>query len=163
VTKQFAFQQSRGNGRAVHPHIGTVAAGAQIVDGACDQLFAGACLAMKKDGGIRRRNNGNMLQYFSEGWARADDIFKALLRADFWVEIKLTIFDPAHAGKTGCSEVSEVCESNGRAHSLLLMIAVCFLGIGCQAVRFCANGNSSTRPRCCGCTHFTAFRKRTGT
>jgi len=34
-------------------------------------------------------------------------------------------------------------------HDLLLMVAVCFLVAGCQAVRFCGTRNSSTRPRCC--------------
>jgi hypothetical protein len=104
---------------------------------------------VKQDGGIRRRNNGNMLQNFSQRWAFADDIFKAVVRADFWFEIKLIGFEPTHVGTIGCSEVSEVCESNGRAHSLLLMFSVCFLVPRCHAVRFCGTGNSSTRPRCC--------------
>src|SRR5208337_3743752 len=61
-----------------------------------------------------------------EGCALADDVFKAVLRADFWFEIELIGFEPAHVGKTGCSEVSEVCESNGRAHNLLLMVQFVF-------------------------------------
>src|SRR5271165_5709812 len=149
MPEQLAFEESRGDGRAVHAHIGTITAGAKVVNRACNQLFSRARFPMKQDGGIRRRNNGNMLQDSSEGCALSNNAFEAVLRADFRVEIKLIGFAPAHVGKTGCSEVSEVCESNGRAHSLLLMFAVCFLVPGCQAVRFCATGNSRTRPRCC--------------
>jgi hypothetical protein len=63
-----------------------------------------------------------MLQDFPKGGTLADNIFEAVFRADFRFEIELIVFDPAHVGKTACCEI---CESNGRAHSLLLMITVC--------------------------------------
>ena len=51
------------------------------------RLDPGPRLAMKQDRGIRRRNDGDLFQHFPQGWAFADDVFKAVLRADFWFEI----------------------------------------------------------------------------
>ena len=54
---------------------------------------------MKQYGGIGRRNNGHMFQYLPQRRTVADNIFKAVLRADFWFEIELIILDPAQRGK----------------------------------------------------------------
>jgi hypothetical protein len=54
---------------------------------------------MKQDSGVGGRNNGNMLQDFSEGWAFADDIFKAVLSAYLRFEIQLMRIQPTHNRK----------------------------------------------------------------
>src|SRR3974390_1792778 len=52
----------------------------------------------------------------------------------------MIVVNSAYVGESGCSEFSDVCESKGRAHSSLLMIAVCFSGCG-------MSGSSLLRPR----------------
>src|SRR4029453_2006054 len=76
---------------------------------------------MQQDRGIRWRNDCHLFQHFPEGWALAHDIFKAALRTDFWFEIKLIGFEPAHFGETGCCKAPDIFEINSCArHNLLL-------------------------------------------
>jgi len=84
VSEQFTLQQARGNGRAIHSHIGTFAPGAEVVDGPRNQLLPRACLSMKQDRGIGGCDDRHLVQHFLEGWAAADDIFETVLIADLW-------------------------------------------------------------------------------
>ncbi len=58
------------------------------MNGACNQLLAGSCLPVEQDGGIRGRYDRDLFQDFLQGWALADNAFEAVLRADFWFEMK---------------------------------------------------------------------------
>src|SRR5580704_3507432 len=101
---------------------------------------------MQQDSGIRRCNDCDLFQDCPESRAFPDNVFEAVLSADFWFQIKLLVFDLAHVRKTWSCEISEVCESNGRGHSLLRCLQL-VSGPECQAVLFCATANSSIRPR----------------
>ena len=83
MTKQFAFQQSRGNGRAVHANKGALAPRAEPVDRPRNQLLSRSCFSMKQDRGIGGGNNRHLVKHFLEGWAPADDILEAVVRANF--------------------------------------------------------------------------------
>jgi hypothetical protein len=56
VSEQLAFQELFGNCGAVDDHQRTVAAQAPLPDRACDDLLAGAALALHEDGEFRRRH-----------------------------------------------------------------------------------------------------------
>ena len=65
------------------------------MNGACDQFLPRSRLSMEQDGGIRRRNDGDLLQHLLDGWALADDAFEAALRAYFGSQIQLLVFQLA--------------------------------------------------------------------
>jgi hypothetical protein len=103
------------------------------VNGAGNQFLAGARLAVKQDGGVGRCNDRDLFQDFLQGCALADNAFEAVLRADFWFDMKLLISEPAHIDKALRCQVSEVCEIHSRApHSLLpnLLHLRCFAELG---------------------------------
>src|SRR5882724_6363308 len=55
VPEELAFEQSRGNGRAIQLHEGVRTPRAQVVNGACNELFARASLAGDEDGRLGGR------------------------------------------------------------------------------------------------------------
>src|SRR5215469_893386 len=63
MTEQFAFEQSRGNGGAVHPHIRLLTSRAEVMDGARNQFLSSAGLSVEQDRGIGGGNDGNLLQH----------------------------------------------------------------------------------------------------
>ena len=64
---------------------------AQIVDGARDQLLAGAGFAADQDGRIGGRDGFHLLQQRLERGAFADDLLEVVLGADFVFKIKLLL------------------------------------------------------------------------
>ena len=67
VTKKLTFQQIQRNGSAIQLYERTPASRAEVVNCARDQLLAGACLSLDKNGGI--------------GWRHAFDLFKDRLQS----------------------------------------------------------------------------------
>jgi hypothetical protein len=61
VAEKLRFEQGLGQGRAVDRHEGLGRAGRAMVDGARDQLFAGARLAHHQDGRRRRATRATSL------------------------------------------------------------------------------------------------------
>ena len=51
VAEEFAFEEGFGDGGAVDGDEGAIASWAALVDGACDDFFAGTALATNEDGG----------------------------------------------------------------------------------------------------------------
>ena len=97
MAKQFTFQQSQGNRGAVHTHIGAFAPRAKIVYRAGNQFLPGAGFPMKQDGRICGRDDCDLFQHFLQRGASADNAFEAVLRADFWFDMKPLLSEPAHA------------------------------------------------------------------
>jgi hypothetical protein len=61
VTEELALQQAGRDRGTVHLHEGALAASAEIVDGARDQLLAGAGLAEDQHGRIGRRHRAHLV------------------------------------------------------------------------------------------------------
>src|SRR5208283_4306836 len=80
VSKQFTFQQSRGNRSTVHSHQHTISPRAEIMNCACNHFFARSSLAVQKHRRVGRRNNGDLFQHFVQRFAFADDVLKAVFR-----------------------------------------------------------------------------------
>ncbi len=89
VAEQLAFEQAGGDGGAVELDEGALAAAAQVVNGAGDQLLAGAGFAQDQDRGIGGRHGGYLIQHFAETRIVADDLAEILLGADFIFQVEL--------------------------------------------------------------------------
>jgi len=89
VAEQFGFEQAAGNGGAIDFDEGPVAAGAEIVDGAGEELLAGAGFAEEKNGGSRGGGELDLREGALESGAFANDFFKVEFSADFFLEIEL--------------------------------------------------------------------------
>jgi hypothetical protein len=81
---------------------------------------------MKQDRGIGGGYDRHLVKHFLEGWAPADDILEAVLRASFCFQMQLLVFEIAH-WKTRSCEAPEVGESNSRAHSFLPHLTLALL------------------------------------
>jgi len=78
MAEQLALQQPRRDGSAIHRDEGVVPAGAALMEGAGDELFAGAGFALEKDGGVGGCHDLHLPQQFLEGRAFADDLFTTM-------------------------------------------------------------------------------------
>ena len=73
VAEQLALQQGLGDGGAVDGQERRLGPGAVLVDGARDQLLAGAALAGDQDGDVLGRDPADRLVDLEHGRAAADD------------------------------------------------------------------------------------------
>ena len=120
VPEHFAFEQSRGNGGAVHANEGAAAPATQVVNGICNQLLPRTRLAVKQNGCIRRRNDGDLFQHFLNGRALSDDAFEAVLSSSPIPGKAAGPRCPSFRESLLC-EPSRIRESNTRvAHIILL-------------------------------------------
>src|SRR5688500_4554386 len=87
MAEEFALEEAGRNGGAVQFDESAVAAVAQVVERAGDQLFARAGLAVDEDGGVRGRDGLNFLQDAAQGGALAHNLAEVVLRAHFFFEI----------------------------------------------------------------------------
>src|SRR6202000_98865 len=76
MSKEFTFQQAGGNGRAIEFHEGIAMARAEIVDGPCNQFFAGACFTADQHGGISLSNRFDFGQHAAQRCAVAYDLLE---------------------------------------------------------------------------------------
>ncbi len=76
VAKQLAFHKVGVQARHVDRQERAIAVGAVAVDGAGDQLLAGAALAGDEDGGVARGHQGDALEDRLHGRALPDDLFR---------------------------------------------------------------------------------------
>ena len=80
MSEEFAFEQGFGDCGAVDGDKGPFVSRAALVDGACDNFFAGAALSADQHGGIALRDAGDELLQLSNLAAFADE-------AAGWVEL----------------------------------------------------------------------------
>ena len=86
VAEQLVLEQALRDGGAVDHHERALVALRQVVDGARDQLLAGAALAVDRDGDVGRRHHGDALVEVLDPRGAADDDV-ALARAALVVAI----------------------------------------------------------------------------
>jgi hypothetical protein len=91
VAEQLALDQPCGDGRAVELDEGPVAAGAQLVEGAGDELLAGAGLAADEHGGVGGGDGFDLLQHPAQGGAPADDLVEVVFGADLFFQVDLLL------------------------------------------------------------------------
>jgi hypothetical protein len=89
VAKEFGFEQSSGNRSAIDFDEGAVAAGAEIVDGAGEELLTGAGFAQKKNRGCGGSGELDLREGAFEGGAFADNFLKIEFATDFLFEVEL--------------------------------------------------------------------------
>src|SRR5215470_18895856 len=89
VTEELALEESRGNRRAVQLHERVGLPGTEIVDGTCDQLFAGAGLAVDQDRGIRRGDGFHLSQHLPQCRALADDVRELPIASNLVLQVEL--------------------------------------------------------------------------
>src|SRR5882724_4148037 len=89
VPEELALEQSRGNGGTIQLHEGVRTPRAQVVNGACNELFARAGLAGDEDGRLGGRHGLHLVQHAAEGGAGPHDVLKGQLTADFLFQIEL--------------------------------------------------------------------------
>src|SRR5215472_4096989 len=102
VSEEFTFEQADRNGGAVELDEGLGGAWAELMNGACDQLFARAGLAGDEHGRLGRRDGLYLVQHLAEGGAVAHNVRKVQLTADFTFQIHLlaSITAPATFGRS---------------------------------------------------------------
>ena len=94
VAEQLAFQQAGRNGGAVELDKRPVAPRAQPVDGARQQLLAGARLSLDQHCGVGGGYRFDLLQYLAQAGALAHDVLEAILQADLFLEVFLLLVKP---------------------------------------------------------------------
>jgi hypothetical protein len=91
VAKEFTFQKPCGNGRAVQFHQCAFAPGAEIVDGARDQVFARARFAEDQNGYVRLRDRFHLLEDSSQLRGLTNDVFEAVSSLQLLFEVALLL------------------------------------------------------------------------
>jgi hypothetical protein len=94
VAEQLAFQETRGNGRAVELDEGSVPPGTQVVKGAGDQLLACARLATDEHGGVGRGDDLDLLQHPAQRRVLADDLPEVVVGADLLYQVEILLGQP---------------------------------------------------------------------
>ena len=89
VSEQFAFEQARGDGGAIHLDKSPLPPGAEVVNRSRDHLLAGACLTLDQHGRIRGCHCLHLSQDALQGGALSHDLFEVMLGADLFLEIEL--------------------------------------------------------------------------
>src|SRR5438552_1718372 len=80
MAKELALQQPRWHGGAVDLNKGAVAACTALMEGAGNELFAGAGLPLEQDGRVRGRHELDLPQHRGERGAGANDCFTRMPR-----------------------------------------------------------------------------------
>ena len=109
MPKQFALQQSRRNSRAVELDKGALIARAQAVNGARQQFFARARLALDQHRCVSRRHSLNLLKHLAQACAFANNVLKTVLKVDFFLQILLLLAQPV-------AQIGNLAEDDGIAH-----------------------------------------------
>ena len=91
MSEQLAFEQARWNRGAVQLHERALGPGAQIVNGAGDELFARSGFPVNQHCGIGRRDSLHLLQNLPKRGAAADNLIEIHLGADFLLEIEVLL------------------------------------------------------------------------
>ena len=94
MPEQLALDQAGGDGAAVHLHQRPVAARTAVVQGAGDQLLAGAGLAVDQDRSVARRHARHLVEQLAQPWIAADDLVDVVLAADFFLQIDVLRLKP---------------------------------------------------------------------
>ena len=94
VAEELALEQFARDRRAVDADQRPVAALAGLVDGARDQLLAGAGLAGDQHGGVGRRDQLDLAQRLLDRGAVADDAAVIALEADLLLQIGVLQLQP---------------------------------------------------------------------
>src|SRR5262249_51122685 len=83
VAEQLALEQALAQGAAVDPDVRAVGAGAELVDGAGDDLLARPGFAHEEDAGPARRQQAGEAVRLPHGRAAADDAREGAVRRGF--------------------------------------------------------------------------------
>src|SRR6202046_3327413 len=89
MSKQFALEQTGGDGGTVELNKGTFFAAAMIMNSAGDQLFSRAGLTEQEDRGIAGRDFLDQFQNPLQCWTVPMDLLKIDLAANLFFEIHL--------------------------------------------------------------------------
>jgi hypothetical protein len=87
VSEQLALDQGLGKRSAVDPDEGTCAARAAVMDGAREQLFAGAGLAEQEHGAVSRGDFLDLCQRLAKSGAIAENFVEAAQVASLVLEV----------------------------------------------------------------------------
>src|SRR5713226_5694504 len=88
VPEQFAFEKAGGNGRAVESDEGMIPARAQLVDSACDELFARSRFSEDQDRRVRCRDVLDLFQYALQPGALTDDFVELVFGLELVFQIR---------------------------------------------------------------------------
>src|SRR5262249_12294277 len=94
VAEQLALDQAGRQGGAVDLDEGAVLATARRVDGAGDQLLAGARLAGEQHRGVGRRYAAHGVEDGQQRRAAADDLVEVVDRLDLFLKILVLLLQP---------------------------------------------------------------------
>jgi len=94
VPEELALHQTRRDCAAVDLDQGAATPSAARVDGARDQLLAGARLAGDQHGGVGRRHALDVAQDLQQGRARADHLDDVVLGPDLLLQIDVLALEP---------------------------------------------------------------------
>src|SRR5215475_1268552 len=88
VAEHLTFQESGRNCRAVHLHQRVIAAAAEIMKCARDQLLSGSRLAKNQNGRVGGSDGLYILKRPLERRARTNDLFEVVFSANLFLMIK---------------------------------------------------------------------------
>jgi hypothetical protein len=97
VPKEFAFQQAAWNSGTVELHHGSLAAAAQLMDGARDELFSGPGFTQQEDGRIAGCDGFDQIEDMAQGSALPNDALKERLAEDLLVQVDILIGARRHS------------------------------------------------------------------
>ena len=129
VTEEFGFEHVLGNGGAVDRHEGTLGTVAGVVDGAGQQLIAGAALALDEHAHVAAGNAPRLLQELLHGAALADDRLAPAVVLRLFLAV-----DGAALDKGGLDAVQQLAAVEGLGEVTEHPLVRRFHGIGNGAV-----------------------------
>src|SRR5262245_20065927 len=94
VAEQLAFQEPRGDGRAVELDESPVPPRTQIVKGAGDQLLAGARLPADEHGGACRCDGLDFLQHPTESGALPNNLIEIEIASNLLSQVEILLGQP---------------------------------------------------------------------
>src|SRR5579862_6416421 len=89
VAEELALEEARRDGGAVELHERPLAASAELVNGARDQLLPRSGLAVDDDGGVGGRHGLDLVQDLLQRRRLPDDLLEVVVGADLVFEIDL--------------------------------------------------------------------------
>src|SRR5882757_6731055 len=87
VAEKLGFEKAAGNGGAIDFNEGAIAARTEIMDGAGEELLAGAGFAEQEDGSASGRGELHLSQGTLERGTLADDLLKIEFTANFFLKV----------------------------------------------------------------------------
>ena len=91
MTEEFAFDEARRDGAAVHLHQRTILTGAAVMNRSRDEFLPRSRLSVDEHGRVRWCNLFDFTQCHQKSGAVPDNLFEVMLCADLLLEVNVLL------------------------------------------------------------------------